>query len=192
MKMARRSASGLPGKAVELYRKAMKTSRRAMLCLGRCYEMGRGVDADQSMAVYFYRHSAKMVSARRRTRLNASDITNKQKKKLHIMKNHWRQSLQRFPQCQELLLPAPLWLRNTAISPDGATIAFTYRGDIFTVSVGGGGPSKQLSSDPAYDTAPVWSPDGSRIAFASDRMEFYRHIRGSCRRRHAFRAPHNP
>ncbi len=30
-----------------------------MLCLGRCYEMGRGVDADQSMAVYFYRRSAK-------------------------------------------------------------------------------------------------------------------------------------
>ncbi len=64
---------------------------------------------------------------------------------------------------------APLWLRNTAISPDGATIAFTYRGDIFTVSVGGG-EARQLSSDPAYDTAPVWSPDGSRIAFASDRM----------------------
>lgn len=39
---------------------------------------------------------------------------------------------------------APLWLRNTAISPDGATIAFTYRGDIFTVPVGGGG--RQLSS----------------------------------------------
>lgn len=64
---------------------------------------------------------------------------------------------------------APLWLRNTAISPDGATIAFTYRGDIFTVPVGGG-EARQLSSDPAYDTAPVWSPDGSRIAFASDRM----------------------
>lgn len=57
---------------------------------------------------------------------------------------------------------APLWLRNTAISPDGATIAFTYRGDIFTVSVGGG-EARQLSSDPAYDTAPVWSPTAAGL-----------------------------
>ena len=27
----------------------------------------------------------------------------------------------------------PLWLRDVQISPDGKTIAFTYKGDIFTV-----------------------------------------------------------
>ncbi|MDE6339647.1 MAG: peptidase S41, partial [Muribaculaceae bacterium] len=63
---------------------------------------------------------------------------------------------------------APLWLRNTAVSPDGATIAFTYGGDIYTVPVNGGA-ARQITSNPAYDTAPVWSPDGTRIAFASTR-----------------------
>ncbi len=63
---------------------------------------------------------------------------------------------------------APLWLRNTAISPDGSAIAFTYHGDIFTVPTQGGAAS-QLTSNPAFDSYPVWSPDGSKIAFASDR-----------------------
>ena len=63
---------------------------------------------------------------------------------------------------------APLWLRNVAISPDGKTIAFTFRGDIFTVPVSGG-RATQLTTNPAYDTTPVWSPDGSQIAFMSMR-----------------------
>lgn len=63
---------------------------------------------------------------------------------------------------------APLWLRATALSPDGTTIAFTYRGDIYTVPAAGG-RARQLTSDPAVDAAPVWSPDGTRIAFRSNR-----------------------
>lgn len=31
----------------------------------------------------------------------------------------------------------PLWMRYSAISPDGSTIAFAYKGDIFTVPVSG-------------------------------------------------------
>lgn len=62
----------------------------------------------------------------------------------------------------------PLWLRNPDISPDGKTIAFTYKGDIYTVPVQGGN-ARQLTSSSAFDTTPKWSPDGSKIAFASER-----------------------
>lgn len=62
----------------------------------------------------------------------------------------------------------PLWLRNSAISPDGREIAFTYKGDIFKVSTQGG-RAIQITSQSAYDTRPIWSPDGTQIAFASNR-----------------------
>lgn len=62
----------------------------------------------------------------------------------------------------------PAWLRYTSISPDGRDIAFSYRGDIYTVPVSGG-KARQITSDAAYEKEPVWSPDGSKIAFASDR-----------------------
>lgn len=62
----------------------------------------------------------------------------------------------------------PLWLRNTAISPDGKTIAFTYKGDVYTVPTTGG-RAFRLTTNPAYDSQPIWSPDGTKIAFASDR-----------------------
>lgn len=62
----------------------------------------------------------------------------------------------------------PSWLRNSAISPDGSTIAFTYRGDIFTVPTAGG-TARQITTGKAYDTTPVWSPDSKTLAFASKR-----------------------
>lgn len=62
----------------------------------------------------------------------------------------------------------PLWMRYSAISPDGKTIAFCYQGDIYTVP-SGGGKAVQLTTHPAHDTRPVWSPDGKKIVFASNR-----------------------
>ena len=63
---------------------------------------------------------------------------------------------------------SPLWTRYPAISPDGKSIAFSYKGDIYKVSADGG-TAQQLTTNEAHDYAPVWSPDGKTIAFASDR-----------------------
>ncbi|MBI5835990.1 MAG: PD40 domain-containing protein [Candidatus Eisenbacteria bacterium] len=61
-----------------------------------------------------------------------------------------------------------LWLRYPAISPDGRTIAFSYHGNLWKVPAAGG-VAVPLTLSEAHNTRPVWSPDGSRIAFASDR-----------------------
>lgn len=61
-----------------------------------------------------------------------------------------------------------LWLRHTAISPNGNHIAFTYNADIYLISVNGG-KATRLTTHNAYDTKPVWSHDGTKIAFSSNR-----------------------
>ncbi|HQR93507.1 MAG: peptidase S41 [Bacteroidetes bacterium 24-39-8] len=60
------------------------------------------------------------------------------------------------------------WLRYPTISPDGKTIAFGYKGDIYRVDVNGG-VAVPLTIHEAQDMMPVWSHDGKSIAFASDR-----------------------
>lgn len=62
----------------------------------------------------------------------------------------------------------PQWMRYPSISPDGSKIAYTYKGDLYVVpSVGG--DAKQITFHEAHDYKPVWSKDGDKIAFASDR-----------------------
>lgn len=58
------------------------------------------------------------------------------------------------------------WIRKSSISPDGSTIAFSWKGDIFTVS-SKGGDAFQLTSNNAFDSEPLWTPDGKSIVFAS-------------------------
>ncbi len=55
-----------------------------------------------------------------------------------------------------------------ALSPDGKTVAFSWRGDIWLVG-DKGGAARQLTSHPASDRSPEFSPDGKQIAFVSTR-----------------------
>jgi Tol biopolymer transport system component len=62
----------------------------------------------------------------------------------------------------------PEWVRYPVISPDGQTIAFTYKGDIYSVPTAGG-EATRLTFHTAHDYMPVWSEDNQHLAFASDR-----------------------
>ncbi|MBP97567.1 hypothetical protein CMK18_16570 [Candidatus Poribacteria bacterium] len=57
---------------------------------------------------------------------------------------------------------------NPNISPDGSQIAFSWRGDIWISSIGGG-VAKQLIQNLAQDIQPKFSPDGSKVALVSNR-----------------------
>lgn len=54
------------------------------------------------------------------------------------------------------------------VSPDGRQIVFDLVGDIYIMPISGG-EAKALTSGPAYDVQPRFSPDGKRISFTSDR-----------------------
>ncbi len=59
-------------------------------------------------------------------------------------------------------------LATPAISPDGREIAFASGGDIWTVPANGG-EARLLVSSPADESRPLYSPDGTRLAFISTR-----------------------
>lgn len=59
------------------------------------------------------------------------------------------------------------WM-DVDVSPDGQTIAFTLLGDIYTMPITGGTPTR-IAEGLAWEVHPRFSPDGRRIAFTSDR-----------------------
>ena len=62
------------------------------------------------------------------------------------------------------------WM-NVDVSPDGRMIVFDLLGDLYTMPIEGSGSglAQRITSGPAFDMQPRFSPDGKRIAFSSDR-----------------------
>ena len=60
------------------------------------------------------------------------------------------------------------YMTEPAVSPDNKEIAFVSGGDIWTVS-SSGGTAHILVSHPATEGRPVFSPDGKKLAFTSNR-----------------------
>ena len=54
------------------------------------------------------------------------------------------------------------------VSPDGQTIVFELLGDLYTLPIAGG-TATRIMGDISFESQPVFSPDGSEIAFLSDR-----------------------
>ena len=57
---------------------------------------------------------------------------------------------------------------DVAVSSDGQRLVFSALGHLFQLPAAGGA-TKQLTSGPHYDAAPAISPDGTSVAFISDR-----------------------
>lgn len=60
-------------------------------------------------------------------------------------------------------------LRQPAINNNGSVVAFSYQGDIWTVPSSGGSATR-LTVHEAYESSPIFSPDGKQIAFSGARF----------------------
>ncbi len=58
------------------------------------------------------------------------------------------------------------WI-SVDVSPDGKSIVFDLLGDLYTLPIGGG-KATRLTSGTRWDATPRYSPDGTRLLFASD------------------------
>ena len=84
------------------------------------------------------------------------------------------------------MVPADLtrlrFVSDARVSPDGRTVAFVvttlseerdeYLSQIWLVDAAGGEP-RRFTAGPRRDTVPRWSPDGTRLAFVSEREARY-------------------
>lgn len=71
-------------------------------------------------------------------------------------------SLRAGEQRQILLAETP------SLSPDGETLAFSWFGEIWTATIDGK-DLRRLTNNEAFDSQPLFSPDGSQLAFVSNR-----------------------
>jgi len=83
---------------------------------------------------------------------------------VEVTRSAYRKALRSF----DATGPRPVrGILSPAVSPDGASIAFTALGDLWIMPVGG--EPRRLTDDPWVEFDAAWSPDGSSLAFSSDR-----------------------
>lgn len=73
-----------------------------------------------------------------------------------------------------------LGIAGPVVSPDGKKVAFAALGDIYVQEING--ELSRITNDPYVDLEPDWSPDGTTLAYTSDRggkMEIWLHDMGS-------------
>jgi hypothetical protein len=95
----------------------------------------------------------------------------------------WTVSLDGLDRRQITHLAAPAaGLEDAEISPDGERFAFGLRdGPQSTLVIGNlrnGELQEWLADDPWQETAPIWSPDGSRLAFVRHRLQDEQRVDG--------------
>ncbi|MGH8086506.1 MAG: amidohydrolase family protein [Lysobacter sp.] len=59
------------------------------------------------------------------------------------------------------------WM-DVDVAPDGDELVFSLLGDLYRLPIAGGS-AQRITSGPAWDVQPRWSPDGAEFAFTSDR-----------------------
>ena len=69
-------------------------------------------------------------------------------------------------------------IRSASLSPSGLRAAFEARGEIFTVPAEKGDYRNLTQTSGAHDRSPVWSPDGSQLAWLSDLSGEYQLVLG--------------
>lgn len=72
----------------------------------------------------------------------------------------------------------PKYIRNAALSPSGARVAFEFRGEIVTLPADKGDVRHLTQTPGVHERSPAWSPDGRSVAYFSDEGGEYRlHVR---------------
>lgn len=71
------------------------------------------------------------------------------------------------PLTQQIRVDEGTWI-SLDVSPDGTQIVFDLLGDLYLLPINGG-DAMPITSGLAWDQQPRFSPDGTRVAFCSDR-----------------------